>query len=40
MDLVLREIAHQVVEIVENTTNQYDAKDQVLEFLEKHYNEN
>ena len=30
----------EVVKIVENTSNNYDAEDQVLEFLEKYYNEN
>jgi len=40
MDVSLKEMAHQVVKIVENTSNNYDAEDQVLEFLEKYYNEN
>ena len=40
MDVSLKEMAHQVVKIVENTSNNCDAEDQVLEFLEKYYNEN
>lgn len=40
MGVSLKEVAHQVVKIVENTSNNYDAEEEVLEFLEKYYNEN
>ena len=40
MDASLKEMAHQVVKIVENTSNNYDAEEEVLEFLEKYRNEN